>query len=193
MKPVKKEEKGELLDQLYNHIADAIKKIEIGGKKLDIDCGLCYTTSWVASKILKKMGYNCRPQKVTFLIGDSIAQSMLKDNPDVDKEEVIKAGGWAIGLGVMRTDKDLENNHWVVWFPKEEEIMDLTIGQANRPEKNINLKYFWEKAQEIPEPIFRANFQPNVVHPYQIKNTPELKEYFKEVIKSFKYKYQEDY
>ena len=95
----------------------------------------------VASDILKGLGYECEVVRVEAIIGKEIYRSLVKEQKDqgikprdINFENIFGKGGYSIGLGIVREREDI---HYVIWFPKSRQIMDLTFEQVSRPQHNI--------------------------------------------------------
>ncbi len=174
--------KDELLKTLYDFIREKIISIETDGQKWDMNIGVCYTVGKVAYKILKRCGYNVSLIKVMVVSGDKKGRELMKANPKISKEELIKKGGWVVGIGVYEKDVR-KDNHWVIWFEDEGMVMDLTYEQASRPEHNMICKAYFEKEDELPETVFKIIRVPSDVQSYLYMNEEPLKTYFKNVIK----------
>lgn len=149
----------ELLQKLKYFIDKELENIEINGKIIDTNVGICFTVSKVASRILNKLGYKCNVKRVSILIGNKkgreIFHQQMQDNK-FDKDEIIKDNGWIIGMGY--TDADIDTFHYVVYFPDEKEIMDLTFGQADRPQRDLKCDAYWRNIDDLPETIIMIKF-----------------------------------
>ena len=144
-----------LLNLLKDYIDNEFSKIIYNGEQLNTNRAICFTVSKVATRILVKLGYNCKVQRVTVLVGNEKGRKIFAEQNKrgiFDKEELIKCGGWIIGLGVP------PYFHYVVYFPKEDEVMDLTLGQASRPQYGLNCEAYWAKKENIPDAIISVEF-----------------------------------
>lgn len=144
----------ELLIKLKEFIDIEFKQILIDGKQISIDVGACYTVSKVAVGILKHLGYNCRVQRVEVISGNKKGRELFSKQSKsgrYDKSEIIAEGGWIIGLGVS------PQFHYIIVFPDEKEIMDLTFGQANRPQYELIAEPYWSDEKSLPETVIMVN------------------------------------
>ena len=161
-----------LLNRLKSYLEEEFSHIEIEGKKLSIQKGICYTASKVGSKILKGLGYKCDIQRVTVIVGNDIGRRIFLEQKKIgvySQDEMIKSGGWTIGLGVP------PDSHYIIYIEgekretgekgKEEkgkgEILDLTFGQANRPQYNLSAEAYWESEDNLPDTIIEMNIYNN--------------------------------
>lgn len=146
----------ELFDVLRDYIdKDVLQRIKVNGNVLSKNSGACYTASKIAERILMLLGYKCEVRRVVVIAGDRRGKEIFKRQTETqkfDKQEVIDAGCWLLGLGVPPMF------HYVVWFPDEKEILDLTYGQADRPKYGLNAKAYWEYIDNIPESIVSIDF-----------------------------------
>lgn len=156
-----------LLNRLKSYLDEEFSHIEVGGNNLSIQKGICYTASKVGSKILKGLGYECSIQRVTVIVGNDIGRRIFLEQKKrcvYDKDEMIKSGGWTIGLGVP------PDSHYIIYIEGEimkggekgkGEILDLTYGQANRPQYNIVADAYWESEDNLPDTIIEMNIYKN--------------------------------
>lgn len=146
----------ELFEALRDYIDKSIlQNIKVDGQILSKNSGVCYTTSKIAERILRLLGYKCEIRRVSVISGDGIGKEIFKRQVQAlrfDKQEIINTGGWLLGMGVPPMF------HYVVWFPDEKEIMDLTYGQAARPEYNLKAEAYWKPIDDLPDSIVFMNF-----------------------------------
>jgi hypothetical protein len=146
----------ELLIALKEHLNESLKVLYPDVSPTD--SGTCFVMSKIAVKILRKLGYDCREERVIVLLGNEKGKKVFLEQEKKGKfsiGEITKDGGWTIGLGMPTSKEDFSNaNHYVVYFPKEKEIMDITFGQARREEKDILASAYWCNENELPEIIF---------------------------------------
>jgi len=171
----------ELLIALKEHLDNSLNVLYPDVKPTD--SGTCFVMSKVAVKILRRLGYNCVEQRVFVILGNEKGKVVYLEQEKTGQfniDEIIKDGGWTIGLG----GKDEESNHYIVIFPNEKEIMDITFGQAKRTEKNIPASAYWSNQDNLPETIMRIIFiQKN--KEWELKRDwyiPKFKPIFKKVI-----------
>lgn len=173
----------ELLDKLRDFIDKEFKQIAIGDKPLSTQVGACYTVSKVAVEILKRIGYNCRVQRVTVIVGNKKGRELFVEHNKrgiFDKDEIIRNEGWIIGIGVS------PQFHYLIYFPDDDEVMDLTYGQANRPQYDLIAEHYWAKLDSLPETIILLNLidQENVPKDFNpLYRYSEYRNLFKKCIK----------
>ena len=88
--------------------------INLQGKTLGLG-GTCFTISKLACKILRRLGYNCFEQRTFVIVGDKIGSEIfLKQAKEgkFDKEEIIKASGWVLGIGAIDTETKRNDFHY---------------------------------------------------------------------------------
>ena len=180
---MEQEQRNELLKDLYDFLDVKMKNVIYDGEQLSLDSGVCFTASKVASKILRKLGFDCEVQRMKLVIGNEGGikkfNQFLKDGKEpkyVGKEHII-------GLGYDGWDGDAEGgSHYVVYFKNENLIMDLTIGQATRPEKDILMKPYFTTPEDRPEEIVGYKFEkPN--KKYELSTSfYSAREYYEKVI-----------
>lgn len=175
--------KGRVLDFLFSFISERMTLAD-----LDINGGSCYTVSKMACKILNKNGYRCHVKRVTYMLGDKIGKEMFMEQAEqghFDYKPIVEAGGWTIGLGLPEDKRrdGQEGMHWVVYFYEDNEILDLTFGQAHRPDKNIHAQHFWEDTDNLPDSIFGVYVPENQKPPANLYINNHLKEWYKDTIK----------
>jgi len=145
----------EHFERLKNY-ADKIVKHEF---KTTYEKGVCKSISIMASEILNELGYNCHIQRVAVIVSNEIGIKALRemDKTGNYNTDYIKDGGWSIGLGYPTKEKKGYEDafHYIVYFPEEKEVLDLTFSMANRPEKNIIAEAYWTHEDELPESIHR--------------------------------------
>lgn len=111
----------------------------------------CFSYSRCAQAILKALGYrDATVIRVCIMCGNEIGRRIFLEQAKTgkfDRDELVKAGGWNIGIGVP------PDFHYVVYFTETAEILDLTYGNANRPEYNLEAKAFWGSPSQYPESI----------------------------------------
>jgi len=156
-----------LLNRMKSYLDEEFGYIEVGGKNLSIHKGICYTASKVGSKILNGLGYKCDIQRVTVIVGNDIGRRIFLEQKKIgiyDQDEMIKSGGWTIGLGVP------PNSHYIIYIEGErregeekgkEEILDLTYRQVNRPQYNIITDAYWESEDNLPNTIIEMHLHKN--------------------------------
>lgn len=144
-----------LLKLLKDYIDKEFSNIVHNGERLDTNRAICFTASKVACRILIKLGYTCKVQRVTVLVGNEKGRKIFAEQKKkgvYDKNEVIEHDGWIIGIGVP------PDFHYVIYFPKEDEIMDITFAQASRSQYDLNCEAYWEKKDNLPENIISVDF-----------------------------------
>ena len=170
------ENRDDFVKELYDFLDRKMKNIIYDGEQLNLDGGVCFTASKIATKILKRLGYNCEVQRVKFIIGNEsgkkkFEQFLIDNKPPkyIGKEHVL-------GLG-------LHGSHYIIYFKEESLIMDLTIGQASRPEKDMIMKAYFRELDNLPKEIIACKFmKPDRV--YELSCSFYLaREYFDKVIK----------
>lgn len=146
----------ELLHELKNFLDNEFKVVKVDeGKVLNTSKGACFTISKVASKILNGLGYRCNVKRVKVMSGNKkgIELFIKQRKTGFDRDEIIKEDGWIIGIGCTP-----EMFHYVIYFPDDKEVMDLTYSQANRPEHELICEAYWEKLDNLPETIITLEF-----------------------------------
>jgi hypothetical protein len=172
-----------LLNRLKIYLDDEFSQVEIGGNVLSTKRSICYTASKVGSKILNGLGYKCCAQRVTVIIGNEIGRSIFKDQKNgyiYSEDEVIKSGGWTIGLGFP------PDSHYVIYIEgdKGEEILDLTYGQATRPQYNIIADAYWERVDNLPNTIIEMHIHKDAkLELDPIYHYPEFRKFFKRTVR----------
>lgn len=181
-----------LLNSLKSYLDEEFSHIDVGGETLSTKKGICYTASKVGSKILNGLGYKCDIQRVTALVGNDIGKRIFTEQKkrDIYKQgEMIKYGGWTIGLGVP------PDSHYIIYIEGEEagetgekgkgEILDLTYGQANRPQHNLITDAYWESEDNLPDTIIEMHIYDNAKFELDpIYHYPEYRRTFKKIIRS---------
>lgn len=145
----------ELLIALKEHLDESLKVLYPDVSPTD--SGTCFVMSKIAVKILRRLGYDCREERVIVILGNETGRKVFLEQDKIGKfniGEIIKDGGWTIGLG-MPTSIDDVANHYVIFFPREKEIMDITFGQARREDKKILASAYWCNENELPEIIIK--------------------------------------
>lgn len=176
----------ELLLRLKSYLEDRFSKVTVGEKRLSLSLGMCYTASMVASEILKKIGYDCYVTRVEVFLGNEIWRRLSNEQEErgskCDPEEIFAKGGYTIGLGMEKR----KEYHYVVYFPEQEEVMDLTFGQISRPEHGIINEAYWRGMSELPESILGIwETKPDLEWERgTLYNAPELKKYLEDIIKN---------
>lgn len=176
--------KAALLNRLRAYIDTEGSRIRINSQPLSTNIGACYTVSKIAAEILRGLGYNTHVRRVAVIVGDKIGKEILLrqlKSGQFDLNEIIQKGGYTIGLGIPP-----EMFHFVVyiWNGEEKEIMDLTYGQADRPQHGIRAEAYWEKIDSLPETIISLDFI-NSGYPKSLAPVIEmerLKETFQQII-----------
>jgi len=143
----------DLLSDLSYFIDGRLSNLTLKGEPLSINQSYCFSVSKLACKILRRLGYNCNVQRVMTILGNKKGKEVLLKQAECgkfDKQEVMDSGGWAIGIGTLEKGQ----THYVIYFPDTKEIMDLTFGQASRPDKDIVCKPFWAGEDKLPKVIF---------------------------------------
>ena len=181
----------EIIQTLYDHIEFGLNKIQVNGNKLSSKNGSCYTFSKLAVKILRKCGYNCFLKRVYVIVGNKKGRRIFNQQKKLkkfDKKEIIKKGGWVIGLGFPIEEKIntyFEPFHYVIWFPQSEEIMDLTFNQVARQQYNIKAEPYCKNINNLPNEIIEMNF----IQDKELKSKnplfykSQLKHYFNKLIR----------
>lgn len=171
-----------LLEKLKEYLGTRMRQISCDGQRLNLNCGACDTISRLACEILKGIDYECEVRRVAVLIGNEIGRKIFAEQAktgNFNQEEQIKAGGCVIGMGVPP-----EMFHYIIWFPKEREILDLTFGQSSRPQYNIHTAAYWESINKLPEEILSFEFIDGVPETRApLYDIPKLKPFFEDVIK----------
>lgn len=155
---MEKDEK--ILNYLVEYLNEKYSHIYLGKQQWNLNIGNCYTTSKLASEILNGVGYECEPRRVSMIIGNDIGKQIFIEQAKkkkFDKHEIMERGGYVIGLGIPQPNSP-EDSHWVVWCPRKKAIMDLTIGQASRPQHGINLRPFFGTKENFPKEIIEMYF-----------------------------------
>lgn len=174
-----------LLNILKSHLDDEFSQIEIGGNTLSTRRGICYTASKVGSKILNGLGYKCCIQRVTVIIGNEIGRRIFKEQKKgyiYTEDELIKSGGWTIGLGFP------PDSHYVIYVEGERgekgEILDLTYEQATRPQYNIIADAYWERIDNLPDTIIEIHIHKDAkLELDPIYHYPEFRRFFKKTVR----------
>lgn len=164
-----------LKNLLLTEIADLVIK-ELGGNQC------CVSMSWLVSTILSAYAnlnhipqLSCKPVFVSLLLVNNVGEEFAykyytklvnqlrmgiepNDPAEVsiftqkmEKDKKV----WSIGSLFNAENKDgLDQGffHSVIVFP-DKSILDMTIDQLCRPEKNLFIKRFWTKRENIPSPI----------------------------------------
>ncbi len=185
-----------LLDRLKSFLDEEFSHINIRGEPLSTKKSICYTASMVGSKILNGLGYKCDIQRVTVLVGNEIGRKIFTEQKKrglYEKDEMINANGWTIGLGVP------PDSHYIIYIEGDRdngpnngsnikgkgEILDLTFGQANRPQHNIIADAYWESEDNLPETIIELHIYENPKFELDpVYYYPEYRRSFKKIIKS---------
>lgn len=176
--------KAMLLKELSEFLDLRLRMIYKGGEQMNLNEGVCDTTSIVASKILRRLGFDCHPQRVCFIIANEIGWKIHKQQRKqgkFNKEDLIEKGGWIIGLGFP--EKKASDFHTVIYFPYSAEIMDLTIGQASRPQHGIELEPFWVRADKLPKAIKDWGFIKDPKETIPMCALPEMKPWVDETVR----------
>lgn len=146
--------------ELYELLDARMKNVIYDGEQLSLGKGICFTVSKIAVKILRKLGYDCYVQRISYIIGNEGGKKkfmqFLKDGkiPKYENKE------WVIGMGY--SDEKVNENHYVVYFKSENLILDLTIKQATREDKGIIFKPFFTSLDKLPKEIISYKFnKPN--------------------------------
>lgn len=179
-----------LLNRLKSYLDEEFSQLEVGGNTISIQKGICYTASKVGSKILNGLGYKCDIQRVTVIVGNEIGRRIFteqKNRGAYYKDEMIKSGGWTIGLGYP------PDSHYIIYIEGERieggekgkgEILDLTYGQANRPQYNIIAGAYWESEDNLPNTIIEMYIHKNPkLELDPIYHYHEFKIFFKHIIR----------
>jgi hypothetical protein len=184
------EERKLLLNRLKSYLDEEFSQIEVGGHTLNTKKGICYTASKVGSKILNGLGYKCNIHRVTVIVGNDIGRRIFVEQQKsgvYSSDELIKHGGWTIGLGVP------PDSHYIIYIEGETkqdgekrkgEILDITYGQANRPQYNIIADAYWESEDNMPNTIIEihicndAKLELDPIYHY-----PEFRKIFKKIIR----------
>jgi hypothetical protein len=178
-----------LLNRLKEFIDSELNQITFEGMqgKLGINTSACFTISTIGAQILCGLGYNARIQRVMVIAGDKIGKELFKEQDKTgrfNKEEVIGKGGWLIGIGVVGPGIPAGQFHYIIHFPEENEILDLTYGQADRPQHNLRAEAYWEKMDSLPESVVFMAFingsKPLTLNP--VLEYTALQERFQQII-----------
>lgn len=143
----------ELLIALKDHLDESLKVLYPDVSPTD--SGTCFVMSKIAVKILRRLGYDCKEERVIVLLGNEKGKKVFLEQQEKGKfdiTEILKDNGWTIGLGLPRSHQD-NATHYIIAFPKEKEIMDITFGQARREDKDILASAYWCNEKELPEVI----------------------------------------
>jgi hypothetical protein len=161
-----------LLDEVANYLYK-----QMGGKEI------CVSASWLVSMALNLYGVRCYMRCCKIMFGNRIAFDLVKEAgewlPLSDKGKYPNA--WTIGLGFGRKYSELVPIHAVIYFPKDNSIMDLTACQISRPEKNLPIENYWVKLDELDYPFMFFEFVENDTSGMGIVHHPKLEEVFNTV------------
>jgi hypothetical protein len=118
------------------------------------DC--CIAAAKITIKVFNHFGVDGVPLMVnTYIFNKAYAEAVERgDDPPKEKnvalfdEWLAKHKAWAIGLGVPHEDRPVKGwgsgaGHVVVVQPEYNDIIDVTLDQANRPEHDIFLPPFF--------------------------------------------------
>lgn len=176
-----------LLAALQKHLDEELKVFRKDGQELSTNKGVCYTVSQLGARILQGLGYQCDVRRVVVLTGNETGKRIFKQQMETgkfDRQEMIDAGGWTQGIGVP------PGMHYIIYFPKEDEVMDLTFGQADRPEWNLHAEAYWKNYKDLPETIIGIEVVPDNIpgetrKPEQdsLYNREDFKERFEMIIR----------
>lgn len=176
-----------LLSRLKSYLDEEFSQIEIEGNTLSTKNGICYTASKVGSKILNGLGYKCYIQRVTVFVGNDIGRRIFMEQKKgriCSEDEMIKSGGWTIGLGFP------PDSHYIIYIEGERgekgkgEILDLTYGQANRPQHNIIADAYWESEDNLPDTIIEMHIHKNAkLELDPIYHYPEFRRVFRKIVR----------
>ena len=144
-----------LLKEGVEYLDNKLQQIHIGSNALSINSGCCYAVCQMVHNILKKLHIETRIVRVSYLIATNGAWEILMNNmekgvdPLKTRQEIVDKNEWSIGLGY---ENKSDSFHFVL-MTNDNEIIDLTIGQASRPEHNLIFSPFWCKEEDVPADI----------------------------------------
>lgn len=146
----------QLLTALKEYLDEQLVVLYPNVEKRPTDMGICFTASKLAVKILRRLGYDCKEQRVFVIGGNKRGKEIFLEQTKTGKfdiDEITKDGGWTIGVG--SPDKSSDSCHYIIFFTKDNEIMDITWGQAKREKRYIFASAYWCKENELPETILQ--------------------------------------
>jgi hypothetical protein len=102
------------------------------------DC--CIASSKIAIEILSKFHFKVRPLTVQITVLNPIIGSILQEEGKLpDDEEVARRGGWIMIVGSRQESQPKKWPGHLIPIVEEKAIIDVSLVQANRPHKKINL------------------------------------------------------
>lgn len=99
----------------------------------------CVFASWTGREVLRRFGIQAKPVAVRAIVANAIAWEAKDGDIKRIMDEAPPEGGWTLGLGVPAGDPapGRWSGHLVLTARNPDVFLDLTIDQANRPEKGI--------------------------------------------------------
>jgi len=148
-----------LLKELEGYLNEKLSPVIVDDKQVSLDAGCCFTVSKIATGVLRRLGYECHVQRVELVVDNEIAREAVErhDVKDVNWQAVYQRGGYTVGMGM----EGRGHYHYVVFFPKRDEVMDLTFRQASRPQRNIVCEPYWQGVDNLPKRITYMKFVGN--------------------------------
>jgi hypothetical protein len=101
------------------------------------DC--CIATARIAKEVLEEFHFKVQPLTVQVNITNSVLVKSFEKGIQETPEELLEKGGWQIILG---SRGELQPKKWpghLVAIVQDKVMIDISLVQANRPHKNINL------------------------------------------------------
>lgn len=147
-----------LIKELSQFLDKVLKHTIIDGEQMSINKGVCFTTSMLGCKLLRRLGYDCTVERCSTMVVNPQGRINLDKQfktEEFDKEITTEKGGWAIGIG--EDGEEGNGHHYVIIVKSKEgdEVIDLTIGQSNREKYGIKTEPFWRRLNDLPETIYR--------------------------------------
>lgn len=102
--------------------------------------GYCYSISELARRLFQSCGISSQVAFVRGVIENEISENLRKVIP-IESPEFLPAlksnGGYTMGVGIGKDCNGTPNFHAVLYFPEQNEILDMTTKLFHRPLYNI--------------------------------------------------------
>lgn len=153
----------------------------------ELDAQACLSISTLVAEVLREFGLKAeaRTCQVTFA-NEQFIERYRRDPAGLQAdlaEKKLPGDVWSVGIG-YDAPGDVHPLHAVVFLPDEEAIVDLTAGQANRPEKKLFVGPYWADPQN-PEPtMLHFKFVEQRSDPILKKLSPDAVESMKATLRT---------
>ena len=134
---------------------------ETYGGHVNLNSGVCFRTSNTFCNILSaEFNIPCELELVASLVGNKSALTKMQE-PQYDLKKLFDEANRAIvekgkdnlseqdvvlmGLGISDDWDDPSSYHFIMKFPEQGEVADLTIARMNRPKWGIKCNNYWTK------------------------------------------------